>query len=153
MTVTVTERNYAEGVLGRVVPAFSTRSRERLSSCDPRLIELFERVVQGWDCTILEGHRGEEAQNEAERTGRSTLRWPEGKHNRRPSRAVDAAPYPIDWSDMDRWRAFGGFVLGVAEMMDIPIRWGGDWDGDRTFRDQNFNDLSHFELSEARSIR
>ncbi|MFQ5990813.1 MAG: hypothetical protein ACE5NA_00110 [Nitrospiraceae bacterium] len=54
---------------------------------------------------------------------------------------------------MDRWRAFGGFVLGVAEMMDIPIRWGGDWDGDRTFRDQNFNDLSHFELSEARSIR
>ena len=125
---------------------FSQRSTDRLATCNRELQRLFERVVQTWDCTILEGHRGEEAQNEAERTGRSNLRFPDGNHNSIPSRAVDVAPYPIDWNDTDRWRAFGGYVLGVAEVLEIPIRWGGDWDGDREFKDQNLVDLPHFEL-------
>jgi len=67
-------------------------------------------------------------------------------HNRYPSRAIDLAPWPLDWSDIRRFYYFGGFVVGVANKLDIPIRWGGDWDGDFEVKDQNFNDLVHFEL-------
>ena len=61
-------------------------------------------------------------------------------------RAVDVAPYPIDWDDTDRFYHFAGYVFGIAESMGIHLRWGGDWDSDFTFTDQSFHDLPHFEL-------
>jgi hypothetical protein len=30
--------------------------------------------------------------------------------------------------------------------MEVKLRWGGDWDSDKDTKDQNFNDLPHFEL-------
>lgn len=130
------------------MPRFSATSRSRLANCDESLQRLFERVVSRWDCTVVEGHRDQEAQDRAFREGKSQLRWPNGKHNRLPSRAVDVAPYPIDWGNTKRFYAFGGYVLGVAEEMGIELRWGGDWDGDRDLDDQSFNDLVHFELKD-----
>jgi peptidoglycan L-alanyl-D-glutamate endopeptidase CwlK len=89
------------------------------------------------------------------------------------SNAVDVVPYPLDWRfendlmqskkqhttgewirslnmdvvhNMQRWFKFGGFVLGMAQKMDIPLIWGGDWDGDHQMSDQRFDDLPHFEL-------
>ena len=43
---------------------------------------------------------------------------------------------------------FAGFILGVASQLDISLRFGGDWDGDRKTDDQTFNDLFHFELKD-----
>jgi hypothetical protein len=128
------------------MPSFSAVSLARLNTCDPRLVEVFMRVVLHYDCSILCGHRGSEEQDEALRTGRSRLRFPMSKHNRVPSIAVDAAPYPIDWDDHVRFRVFGGFVLGMATAMGIRLRWGGDWDMDWDFNDQSLIDLPHFEL-------
>ncbi len=128
------------------MPSFSKASRKRLETCHPDLQRLMNEVIKHWDCTVLEGHRTEHRQNEMVRTGTSQLKWPLSKHNRTPSEAVDVAPYPIDWQDIERFRAFGGFVLGVAAMLEIPIRWGGDWNGNRDFKDQKFHDLPHFEL-------
>jgi peptidoglycan L-alanyl-D-glutamate endopeptidase CwlK len=48
--------------------------------------------------------------------------------------------------EVARWYYFGGFVLGVAEETGVDIRWGGDWDGDRSLEDQTFHDLPHFEV-------
>jgi peptidoglycan L-alanyl-D-glutamate endopeptidase CwlK len=112
------------------------------------LQNLFNEVVKHWDCTILEGHRSIADQQEAFRRGASKIDGVNqiGKHNHQPSLAADVAPYPVDWKDLERFRAFGGFVLGVASQLGIGIRWGGDWDGDREFRDQSFIDLPHFEL-------
>ena len=31
-------------------------------------------------------------------------------------------------------------------MMDINLRWGGDWDQDTEVKDNRFDDLGHFEL-------
>jgi len=59
---------------------------------------------------------------------------------------VDVLPYPIDWKDTKRMYMFVGFVRGIATSMNIKIRCGADWDGDTQVKDQNFNDLSHFEL-------
>jgi hypothetical protein len=32
--------------------------------------------------------------------------------------------------------------------MDIPLRWGGDWDSDTEVNDNGFDDLVHFELED-----
>ena len=128
------------------MPSFGVRSKERLLSCHVQLRQLFERVVETFDCTVLTGHRGIEDQNNAFLDGKSKVMWPDGKHNDRPSLAVDIAPWPVDWDDTARFYYFSGYVMGIAQEMGIPIRWGGDWDGDNDLNDQTFNDLVHFEL-------
>jgi hypothetical protein len=125
---------------------FSEFSKNRLAQCDPKLQMLFEKVIEQVDCMVLCGHRGKEAQNNAYDEGRSTLRFPESKHNKKPSKAVDVAPYPLDWNDLSRFYFFAGHVKAIAHQMGIKIRWGGDWDSDNSFKDQNFHDLPHFEL-------
>lgn len=125
---------------------FSGASAFRLSTCDWRLQQLFNEVVKTWDCTILEGFRDKAAQEAAFEAGKSKEHWPNGKHNHSPSLAVDAAPYPIDWSNSARFYYFAGYVLGIAENLAIPIRYGGDWDSDGNPRNQSFNDLVHYEL-------
>jgi len=131
---------------------FSARSIARLEECDPELIRLFLEVVAGFDCTIIEGFRAEAKQNEMLELGRSQLEWPKSKHNKvdkegKPkAEAVDAAPYPVDWEDRERFIMFGGYVLGIADRMKIGVRWGGDWDHDTQVKDNRFDDLPHFEL-------
>ena len=110
--------------------SFGKKSQERLNTCDPRLVELFEEVVEHFDCTVIQGYRDEAEQNKAFEDGFSKLKYPKGSHNKYPSLAVDIAPYPIDWKDRDRFHLFAGFVKGIASQMGLNIRWGGDWDSD-----------------------
>ena len=128
------------------MPRFGKRSRSRLSTCDDRLQDLFKEVVKHFDCSVIQGHRGKADQNKAFDEGRSKLRYPDGNHNAVPSKAVDVAPYPIDWSDRDRFHYFSGFVLGIASQMGLKIRWGGDWDRDTQVKDNKFDALPHFEI-------
>jgi len=134
------------------VPTYSVRSRENLKTCHKDLRAIFNAVILHYDCTIIQGHRGEAEQNEAYREGKSQLKFPQSKHNKSPSMAVDVAPYPIDWSDLDRFRHFAGYAQGVSDMLHSQgmishrLRWGGDWNMDKQFRDNSFNDLPHFEL-------
>jgi len=131
------------------MPNFSKRSKDNLATCDVKLQNLFNEVINYFDCSVLCGHRGEKEQNEAFHAGRSKLKFPKSKHNSSPSQAVDVAPYPIDWEDKERFYYFAGMVKGIAQKMDIPIRWGGDWDSDTQVKDQTFFDLPHFELQEG----
>ena len=128
------------------MPRFSKKSRGKLETCDEDLQEIFDIVVKHFDCTILEGFRGKSKQNEAYKKGNSKLKFPKGKHNKVPSIAVDAIPYPIDWEDRERMSYFAGFVLGIARMKGIVLRWGGDWDMDFKTKDNRFDDLVHFEI-------
>lgn len=117
---------------------FSQRSQNRLNTCDPQLIELFEAVLQKQDCTILEGHRSEERQNKLFAKGNSQVRFPNSRHNSFPSQAVDCVPYPIDWDNIDRFKKFMELVKETAEELDIEIECGGEW---RTFKD-----YPHYQL-------
>lgn len=85
----------------------------------------------------IKGHRGMATCNDCKGTGEA----PGGL-----SRAIDAAPYPIDWNDRERFVFFAGHVIAAGKAMGVDIRWGGDWDGDKDLRDQTFMDLVHFEL-------
>ena len=128
------------------MPKFGKTSRKRLNTCDEDLIALFEEVVKYFDCSVLEGHRGKRLQNKYFKEGKSKLKFPEGNHNKKPSTAVDVVPYPIDWDDRERMTYFAGFVKGVAAILGVPIRWGGDWNSNNDLKDNNFDDLPHFEL-------
>lgn len=131
---------------------YSKTSKQRLATCHKDLQLIFNTVIAHFDNSILCGHRDEAAQTEAYNAGRSKVQWPNGKHNRVPSMAVDAAPYPIDWRDSERMSYFAGYVMGVAEvlhdegMITNRLRWGGDWDKDTEVADNGFDDLVHFEL-------
>ncbi|MFC1555156.1 M15 family peptidase [candidate division KSB1 bacterium] len=125
---------------------YGTNSEEKLNQCHPDLQKVFRAVLKKFDHSILEGHRGRIRQNELYENGKSKVKYPNGKHNKIPSEAVDAVPYPIDWSNRERMTLFAGWVLGVAQAMGIAIRWGGDWDQDTEVIDNNFDDLVHFEL-------
>jgi len=128
------------------MPVFSKESEMRLSSCHYDLQVLFREVIKYFDCSILWGYRDEENQNKFFELGQSQKKYPDSLHNQTPSLAVDVAPYPIDWKDENRFRYFAGFVMGIAATLNIPIRWGGDWDRDTEIKDNKFNDLGHFEI-------
>lgn len=133
------------------MPKFSAASLEQLKTCDQRIQDVLNKVITVFDFTVLEGHRGQEAQDRAYARGFSQVKWPKGKHNATPSQAVDIAPYPIDWSNNEaakqRFIYLAGWVMATAAQMSIPLRWGGDWDGDKDTRDEHFRDLGHFEIS------
>lgn len=113
------------------------KSKEKLATCHPELQRLFEDVAAGVDrgecpgvkdITVLCGHRGQAEQDKAYADGSSKKQWPGSKHNALPSLATDAAPYPIDWDDLQSFRNLRGYVLDRAEALGIKIRvisW--DW--------------------------
>ncbi len=128
------------------MPKFGEKSKEKLETCHQDLQKLFNEVIKYFDCCVICGHRTEEEQDEAFKNGHSNVEYPNSKHNQKPSLAVDVVPYPIDWKDTNRFYLFVGFVRGIAAMLDIPIRCGGDWDGDLETSDQKLTDLPHFEM-------
>tara|TARA_R100000808_G_C2132825_1_gene141713 strand:+ start:631 stop:1023 length:393 start_codon:yes stop_codon:yes gene_type:complete len=128
------------------MPRFGKRSKDRLATCEKDLQLLFNEVIKYVDCSILEGHRSKNRQNKLFDEGKTKVKYPRGRHNASPSRAVDCVPYPIDWTDRERMTLFAGFVIGIANQMGIEIRWGGDWDRDFEVQDNKFDDFPHFEL-------
>jgi len=111
---------------------------------------LFLEVVKTYDCQVQQGGRSiAEEQADIDR-GVSHLTNPmDSKHVVSAARplalAVDVAPYPVDWTKSGRFCHFAGYVMKTAEVMGIPIRWGGEWDGTWNKPGQ-LDDLDHFEL-------
>ena len=128
------------------MPRFGKRSRTNLATCKDKLQKVFNDVIKHVDCSVIEGNRNEERQNKLFKEGKTKVKYPNGRHNASPSRAADVVPYPIDWSDRERFHLFAGFVLGIAKSMDINLRWGGDWNQNFEVDDNQFDDFPHFEI-------
>ena len=69
-----------------------------------------------------------------------------GNTGRKLSEASDIAPYPINWGNKMAFHVLAGILFVAAKEEGVKIRWGGDWDGDFSCKDQNFHDLPHFEI-------
>lgn len=128
-------------------------STAKISQLEPQLQAILHDLIKVMDVTIVWAYRGELEQNIAYDAGKSKLKFPESKHNRMPARAVDVAPYSAelrgpDWKDTQRFYYMDGIIRGIAQARGIKIRGGWDWDNDGEIRDQDFNDLAHFELEE-----
>ena len=127
---------------------FGSRSRKNLDQCHPKLQEIAEEAIKLVDFSVICGHRSEAEQNAAYESGNSKLRWPQSKHNKKPSRAMDIIPYPVDWHDIKRFAHMVGIIKGIAHSKGIKIRSGADWDMDGDITDHKFMDWPHIELAD-----
>jgi peptidoglycan L-alanyl-D-glutamate endopeptidase CwlK len=114
------------------MPEFGSRSKEKLKTCDPQIQMVLEEAIKHYDFSILEGHRTEEKQQEYFKSGASKVQFPDSKHNVSPSMAVDVVPYPIDWSDLHRFKELSEVIKEACETVEVDnLNWGFDlwqWD-------------------------
>lgn len=125
-----------------------------------------------FDFSVKDGVRGEAAQEKAFKSGNSKVKFPNSKHNKKPSQAIHFLPYPIRWpqkptiiiamsdaaisryrrelkvyaKQLGRFYQLIGFVQAVATDLNIQVRSGSDWNRDGDIMDQNFDDLAHWEV-------
>jgi len=125
---------------------FGKSSQARLDTCHPSIQAILEEAIQIVDFTVLCGHRTKEEQDDVFHKGMSKVQFPNSRHNTMPSQAVDIAPYPIDWNNLERFTHLIGIIRGIAHSKGIDIRCGIDWDCDGDITDHSFMDYPHFEL-------
>jgi len=125
---------------------FGNSSKKHRETCDFRLKEILDEAIIHYDFSVICGYRSNAEQDKAFNAGFSDLKGGESLHNEFPSKAVDLAPWPIDWKDRERFCVLAGIILGIAAMKGIKIRWGGDWDGDGNIKEHKLQDLPHFEI-------
>jgi hypothetical protein len=134
------------------MPRFGAASERQLATIHPRLVLVLREAIKDFDFTVVEGHRGEAAQNAAVAKGLSQLPWPKGNHNAIPSRAADIAPWPVDWSEGEKPHLRFAFMMGVvwaaARRLGVKVRFGMDWNRNLDPRDEHFIDMPHVELDE-----
>jgi len=152
------------------MPVLSSASKQKLAQCHEDLQVLFNTVIQYYDFTIVYSHRPVEEQFQLFKYGRKLVNgvwviddkskvvtYCDGKtklsnHNYYPSRAIDVAPYPIDWTDDLSFAYFAGKVMELYRVLKKEgviksnIRWGGDWNINGKTKDERFVDLPHFEI-------
>ncbi len=123
---------------------FSRESLTKICSCAGELQSLLHYAISHKDCpfdfTVLCGFRGEKEQNKAYEDGKSKLKYPKSKHNSIPALAVDIAPYPVNWNDLEKFKILTDHIKKCAKEMGIIINCGIDW--------KNFVDAPHIELKE-----
>ena len=123
---------------------FGKRSKQRLKGVDAKLVNVLNELIKIMDVTVIEGLRSEERQKELLANGATKVKY--SKHME--GKAVDIAPYPIDWKNRDGFHYMGGMIRGIGQQLGVKIRWGGDWDSDGDVKDNGFDDLVHIELRE-----
>ena len=127
------------------MPRFGRRSKQRLKGVDAKLVNVANELIKLMDVTVIEGLRSQERQNELVAQGKSKTKF--GKHV--AGKALDLAPYPIDWNDRERFHYMGGLIRGIGHSLGVKIRWGGDWDSDGEIKDNAFDDLVHVEIRDG----
>ena len=138
------------------MPKFGESSLNKLSTCHPDIQKVMNEAIKLFDFTILYGYRNPQEQMELYKVGRKlndkgvweivgkTVTNLDGtakksKHNYKPSKAIDIAPYPIDWNDIERFKVMSLVVLKCAKDLNIKLEWGGSW---------TMRDYPHFELKD-----
>jgi len=144
---------------------FGKRSKEKLELAHPDLKLIHNFVIEYFDHSVYESLRTDEKQLEYFLGGKSKLD-PRNKTKRKKAKhliqsdgfahATDSAPYPIKFERAAKSKArfymFAGYMFMASEILlkegkiTHKIRWGGDWDSDKDFKDQSFDDLPHFEI-------
>ena len=124
---------------------YSKQSLEKLTTAAKPLQKLFLKAIEGsQDITILAGARGQAEQDRAFNEGRSHVKWPSSRHNHFPSFAIDCAPYPIDWNNIESFKALSIHIFSCWDSLSnedkegYDLVWGGSW--------IHFKDYPHWEI-------
>ena len=128
------------------MPTLSKKSLAHLATCHPDLQTVCNELIKQFDFSVLEGFRAQDAQNAAYHAGTSRARWPNSAHNKIPSLAVDLAPYPVDWKNVERFREMIirfdalAHVLRTMGKIKSNFVYGGYW--------ADLKDWPHIEIKE-----
>ena len=130
-------------------------SRQKLATCCPELQDIANDalIVSPYDISIIHGWRGEAEQNALYDSNASEKMWPYSMHNNmtgvRPySLAIDFAPWVngINWEDTHIFAVIAGCFFVAAIDRGYTIRWGGDFNGNGSTKDQRLKDWGHIEI-------
>lgn len=137
---------------------FGERSRKNLEGVHPKLIRVAQRAIEitEVDFFVSEGVRTPARQKELYAQGRSkpgkVVTWTlNSNHFVNPrtgyGHAIDVYAFPYsDKQTPATSRKIAAAFLKAAHELDIPIRWGADWDRDGVFYEKGESDSPHFEL-------
>ena len=128
------------------MPSFGKLSTNILKTVHPDIILVLNEVITYFDFSVISGHRGQKEQTDIFNAGNSKTPWPQSKHNKVPSWAVDIAPYPVDWDYVEQFIYLAGHIMAAARKFNVPLRWGGDWSMNNMRTRHSFKDWGHFEL-------
>jgi peptidoglycan LD-endopeptidase CwlK len=121
------------------VSELTVRDHQRLVGVHADLVLVVREARMAMPFMVIDGVRTPEAQAAAMARGASqTLN---SRHL--TGHAVDLGPLPLDWNDLAAFRALAGVMLGAAQRLGVPLRWGG------TFRRRDgrpWFDGPHYEL-------
>ena len=168
---TIDKRNLSDDVQKRKAYAqkhggyyFGNGSWNKLKTTHPEIRRLFIECIKHFNLTVLCGKRGEGEQELALRSGASTVKYPNSIHNvdnpinkdGKGVRAIDVAPFPMDWNDLERFVYVGGKIMMIAKRLKIPMRVGFDWNRDSRMRDDKkrkaLRDYPHYEYREGEPV-
>lgn len=133
------------------------RSLDNLEGVHPNLVKVVKRAIEitEQDFMVLEGVRALARQQQLYAQGRTKpgpkVTWTLNSNhfvNKKTGygHAVDLVPYPVDWNDLAKFDAMARAMFQAANELNIPIRWGADWDRDGVWRERGETDSPHFEL-------
>ena len=153
------------------MPHYSAKSQAKLDTTHQDLQAVFTEVIQHIDCSIIFGIRTDNEQFSLYKKGRKLAgdawvvddkskivtykdgHFKKSKHQapvgETVSFAIDVVPWynekpHIRWDDIERFKEFGWFVLGVAATLrrygqiESDIEWGGNW--------RSFKDYPHWQI-------
>jgi len=128
-----------------------------MQDVNQRLIDLFNLALSrspvDFGIAYMGGFRTDEQQNELFKAGVSKCDGYEKKSRHQFGEALDLIPYvggqyllPSIYHNKYYFIIFGVIYAASIEL-NIPIRFGANWDGDEIWiDDQNFDDYPHVEL-------
>lgn len=147
--------------------SFGKSSKAKLDTCHKDIQAICNELIKLYDFSVIYGIRTQEEQVQLFKEGKSKLDGikQKSKHQgamvdgKMVSMAVDLMPYKKgenafsgNEKDDRRFYTMMGMVKAIAFRLKEEgkithdVRFGLDWDGDDTYRDQTFDDLPHFEL-------
>ena len=84
------------------MPKFGRKSKERLSTCDEDLQDLFNEVIKYVDCSVLEGNRSKERQNKLYDEGWYVIYWT-ARGGSEKSKQAGKCYYDFTWKQLESW--------------------------------------------------
>lgn len=139
----------------------SKRSLNSIANVDSRLAAVAKRAIEitEQDFVIIEGERSREQMMINYGKGRTAAQiarkgipakyarpndrkvtWLNDPFasNHAKGKAIDVVPYPVDWDDLNKFRAIATAFKAAAKELGVPLEWGGDW--------KKTKDYPHFEV-------
>lgn len=141
--------------------SYGASSESKLDELHPDLVRVMRRAIKmtppAVDLTIVWTYRNKQQQNSIPASN-TNARWPESYHNAEDedgnpcSEAVDFAPLingKIPWKDDARFCHTAGIIHAAAQLEDVEIIWGNDFDQDGSTKDQSLADSGHIQRKNA----